>query len=444
MSKSDKKSPDLRSSAAALVSPARSVAFDLLRAVLRKSTPLDEALKAHRGLGLLPTADLGFARLITAVTLRRLGQIDGILDVLLEKPLPERASAVRDALRLGVAQLCFLKTKPHAAVDTTVELVRSRGHAAYAGLTNAVLRRISREPERLHAGGPALGNLPDWLRASWQTAYGLETTAAIADALMAEPTLDITVASDPEDWASRLGGAVLSTGSLRLPLSGNVTALGGYDQGAWWVQDAAAAMPARLLGDIHGKRVIDLCAAPGGKTAQLCTAGAQVLAVDRAEKRLRTLHENLKRLRLNADTLAVDATDWQPRNAVDAVLLDAPCSATGTIRRHPDIMHLKSSGDIQRLTDLQDRLLASAATMIKPGGQLLFCTCSLQPEEGEERIVHFLGKFSDFERVPIIAAEVGGDQTLINAMGELRTLPAHWPEGGGLDGFFAARLIRHK
>lgn len=442
MSKSEKNVSDTPSSAAARVSPARSVAFDLLRAVLRKSTPLDEALKAHRGLGLLPTADRGFARLITAATLRRLGQIDGILDALLEKPLPDRASAVRDALRLGVAQLCFIETKPHAAVDTTVELVRSRGHAAYAGLTNAVLRRIGREPERRQAGGPAGANLPDWLQASWQAAYGAEATAAIAEALMVEPTLDITVASDSANWAARLGGEVLSTGSLRLPLSGNVTALDGYDQGAWWVQDAAAAMPARLFGNLHGKRVIDLCAAPGGKTAQLCVAGAKVLAVDRAEKRLRTVHENLKRLQLNADTLVADATDWQPREAVDAVLLDAPCSATGTIRRHPDILHLKTIGDIQRLTDLQDRLLASAATMIKPGGQMVYCTCSLQPEEGEQRIAQFLEKFSDFYRLPISAAEVGGDQALINAAGELRTTPADWPDSGGLDGFFAARLGR--
>lgn len=441
MSKSEKK-PVAASSAAARVSPARSVAFDLLRAVLRKSTPLDEALKAHRGLGLLPTADRGFARLITAATLRRLGQIDGILDNLLEKPLPDRASAVYDALRLGVAQLCFIETKPHAAVDTTVELVRSRGHAAYAGLTNAVLRRISREPGLRDVGGSAVINLPDWLRASWEAAYGAETTAAIADALMMEPTLDLTVTGDGADWGARLGGELLPTGSLRLPLSGNITALDGYDNGGWWVQDAAAAMPARLLGDVAGKRVIDLCAAPGGKTAQLCAAGAEVLAVDRAEKRLRILHENLKRLKFRADTLAVDATDWQPRQAVDAVLLDAPCSATGTIRRHPDIPHLKTLGDIQRLTDLQDRLLASAATMIKPQGQLVYCTCSLQPEEGEERIAVFLKKFPEFKRLPIKATEVGGDTALITADGDLRTLPAHWRAIGGLDGFYAARLRR--
>ena len=421
------------------VSPARSVAFDLLRAVLRKGTPLDEALKAHRGFGLLPVSDRGFARLLAAVTLRRLGQIDRILAGRVTKPLPARASAVWDALRLGVAQICFVETKPHAAVDTTVDLVRARGHDSYAGLTNAVLRGLVRDNADL--GAPE-DNLPDWLRASWRAAYGTETTAAIAAALMREPTLDLTVRDDPTAVAASLGGTVLMAESVRVPLTGNIPDLPGYDDGAWWVQDAAAALPVRLLGDLAGRRVIDLCAAPGGKTAQLCQSEAEVLAIDRAAKRLTRLRENLTRLGLSAATEVADATTWRPMAPVDAVLLDAPCSATGTIRRHPDILHLKAPGDIARLVDLQTRLLANAAEMVKPGGQLMYCTCSLQPEEGEARVAAFLAERPDWRRAPIAAGEIAGGGAWLTADGDLRTLPSHLPDAGGLDGFYAARLTR--
>ncbi|MEC8584862.1 MAG: RsmB/NOP family class I SAM-dependent RNA methyltransferase, partial [Pseudomonadota bacterium] len=310
---------------------------------------------------------------------------------------------------------------------------------SYAGLTNAVLRGLVRDNADL--GAPE-DNLPDWLRASWRAAYGAETTAAIAAALMREPTLDLTVRDDPTAVAASLGGTVLMAESVRVPLTGNIPDLPGYDDGAWWVQDAAAALPVHLLGDLAGRRVIDLCAAPGGKTAQLCQSGAEVLAIDRAAKRLTRLRENLTRLGLSAATEVADATTWRPKAPVDAVLLDAPCSATGTIRRHPDILHLKAPGDIARLVDLQTRLLANAAEMVKPGGQLMYCTCSLQPEEGEARVAAFLAERPDWRRAPIAAGEIAGGGAWLTADGDLRTLPSHLPDAGGLDGFYAARLTR--
>ncbi|HEY9548037.1 MAG TPA: RsmB/NOP family class I SAM-dependent RNA methyltransferase, partial [Kiloniellaceae bacterium] len=249
--------------------------------------------------------------------------------------------------------------------------------------------------------------------------------------------------SDPAGWAEKLGAELLPGGSLRLPAGqGDVTRLPGYGEGAWWVQDAAAALPARLLGDIAGKTVVDLCAAPGGKTAQLAAAGAKVIAVERSPERLRRLRENLDRLQLRAEAVAADAAEWQPPVPADAVLLDAPCSSTGTLRRHPDIAHLKNAAQIGPLTAAQDRLLAHTVGMVKPGGLLVYAVCSLQPEEGLQRIEALLAADDRVERMPLAPADLPGIAEAVTAAGDLRSLPCHLAGRGGMDGFYACRLRR--
>jgi 16S rRNA (cytosine967-C5)-methyltransferase len=286
---------------------------------------------------------------------------------------------------------------------------------------------------------------PDWLLARWIKTYGPETAHAIAAANGHEPALDVTVKSDPEIWAEKLNGRVLPTGSVRTLAHGAVIALPGFAEGAWWVQDAAAALPARLIGDIRGRRVADLCAAPGGKTTQLAAAGALVSAVDRAPARLRRVSENLVRLSLTAELICADVAEWRAE-PFDAVLLDAPCSATGTIRRHPDLPWLKQAADIEALAALQRRMLARAAALTKPGGTLIYCTCSLEPEENQNIVAELLAHEPALRRAPVAASEVSGRAELLTVDGDLRTLPCHFPEadsqGSGIDGFYAARLVK--
>jgi 16S rRNA (cytosine967-C5)-methyltransferase len=281
--------------------------------------------------------------------------------------------------------------------------------------------------------------------ARWIRHYGSETARAIAQAYRCEPSLDLTVKSDAELMATKLRGRVLPTGSVRAVVHGSIALLSGFNEGQWWVQDAAAALPARLLGNIAGRRVLDLCAAPGGKTAQLATAGAAVTALDRSQPRLARLADNLRRLDLTAALVHADATEWQS-DPFDAVLLDAPCSSTGTIRRHPDIAWLKSEADITTLADLQRRLIERAVELTKPGGVLVFSTCSLEPEEGEQVIASLLERDSRVRRSPIMTGEIAGIEDLLTPLGDLRTLPCHWPDPdpqmAGLDGFYAARLQR--
>ena len=419
----------------------RAIALDLLGDVLRRRRPLDEALAAHRDLARLEPRDRAFARLLVTTALRRLGQIDAAIDARLERPLPAKRAMVRDILRLGVAQLAFLDLAPHAAVDTSVALTRARGQEGLKGLVNAVLRRVS-EAGPLLEGDPAHLNVPDWLWQSWEAAYGTETAATIARANLREAPLDITL-KDPETaarWAAALDAEILPTGNLRRRAGGNPADLPGFAEGAWWVQDAAAALPARLLGDVSGLRVADLCAAPGGKTLQLAAAGARVTAVEISDQRLLRLRANLARVGLGAEIVAADAAAWTPPEPFDAVLLDAPCTATGTLRRHPDIAWNKDPDDVRRLAALQDRLLAAALRMVKPGGTVVYATCSLQPEEGEPRIAALLA--AGAERVPVAPAELPGLEAAVTSAGDLRTLPCYWAESGGIDGFYAARLRR--
>jgi 16S rRNA (cytosine967-C5)-methyltransferase len=431
---------------------ARAAAVNTLDAVLRKGVALDEALSQSRALAALEPRDRAFARMMVATTLRRLGQIDRVIAAFLKQPLPDRAGVIHNILRLGAAQLLLLETPAHAVVDNAVRLcvvVRQQG---FKGLVNAVLRRISAEGKAVYdsASDPA-HNVPDWLWKSWSETYGDETARAIATAHLAEPPLDLTVRDDPAGWAARLGGEALPGGTIRLRGAGEVSQIEGFADGAWWVQDVAAALPARLLlsalaeapgGISPDKSIVDLCAAPGGKTIQLALSGATVTAVDRSGTRLVRLRQNLHRMGVTAQIFKADASKWQPAETYDAVLLDAPCSSTGTIRRHPDIAWNKKPEDVTRLAALQDKLLQATATMLKPGGILVYSVCSLQPEEGPARIDALLSATDDFERLPVTAAETGGLPALLTADGDIRTLPNHLADQGGMDGFFIARLKR--
>nr|WP_283214989.1 RsmB/NOP family class I SAM-dependent RNA methyltransferase [Methylobacterium trifolii] len=415
-----------------------------------RALALEDALaQAGRVAGLDP-ADAALARAIATVTFRRMGLLRRALAERMAKGLPEDQPRLFALLLTGAAQILDLSVPDHAAVDLAVRLAKLDPRNQHqAGLVNAVLRRIVRERDAILAGAadPLDHNTPDWLAARWRATYGEARAAGIARAHLAGAAVDITVRADAEGWAERLGAVILPTGSLRLTdTRGAIAELPGYGEGAWWVQDAAAALPARLLGAQAGERIADLCAAPGGKTAQLAAAGAQVTAVDRSAPRLERLRENLARLGLQAEIRVADALALEPEEN-DAVLLDAPCSATGTIRRHPDVAWTKNADDVARLTGLQARLLDKAATLVRPGGRLLYCTCSLEPEEGEGQVSAFLARNGDYERVGIEAAEVGGLSELIDAQGDLRTLPCHLDGAalgtrGGLDGFFASRLRR--
>jgi 16S rRNA (cytosine967-C5)-methyltransferase len=429
---------------------ARRVAADLIDGVLRRHRPLDEQLEsgeASSAFAALQERDRALARKLVGTVLRRLGTLRHLLGSALDRGFPSDAPRVETILLIGAAQLLWLDVPDHAAVDLAVRLAQADRRAArYPGLVNAVLRRMARDGRAALAGlDTAALDTPEWLMARWQRAYGEATARAIAAVHGEEPALDLTVKHDPDGWAARLRGRVLPTGTVRLVAHGPVSLLPGYAEGAWWVQDAAAALPARLLGDVTGRRVADLCAAPGGKTAQLAVAGARVTAVDRSPARLARLRENLARLGLAAETVEADVLEWQAE-PFDAVLLDAPCSSTGTIRRHPDIPWLKHEADLAALTTLQARLLDKAVTLTRPGGTLVYCTCSLEPEECQTQVAALLARTPGFVRRPATAAELDGQDTFVTTAGDVRTLPCHWPDPdprmAGLDGFYAARLER--
>jgi 16S rRNA (cytosine967-C5)-methyltransferase len=427
---------------------ARTVAVALLRATLRRGQPLDEALADHAGFAALEPRDRAFARLLAATALRRLGQIDSLIAGCLDRGLPEGATPVEDVLRIGAAQLAFFGTPAHAAVDRTVALVTGRRIGRYRALVNAVMRRLAREAADLVAEHDAARlNTPDWLWRAWSETHGEDTCRRIAECHLGEAPLDITVKGDPAECAAKLEAELLPGGTLRRKAGGRIEDLPGYEAGEWWIQDAAAALPARVLiaafpDGVAGRDIADLCAAPGGKTAQLAAAGARVSAVESSPTRIGRLRENLARLGLDASLVVADAATWRPEERFDAVLLDAPCSGTGTIRRHPDIARLKSPEEVGRLAERQDGLLAAAGELVAPGGVLVYAVCSLQREEGSALIDKFLGGGAPFDRQPITADEIGGWDEVVTEAGDIMTLPCHLSEIGGLDGFYVARLRR--
>jgi 16S rRNA (cytosine967-C5)-methyltransferase len=433
---------------------ARRIAADILDGVLHKHRTLDDQLDgsgAHPGLKTLSDRDRALMRRLVATILRRLGTLGHVLSRLLDRGIPTDAPRAQSALLIGAAQILWMDVPDHAAVDISVRLVQSDRRAAkYAGLVNAVLRRCAREGQPLidEVKSETL-DVPPWLLTRWIAQYGESVARDIATAIGHEPSLDITVKSDAAQWATRLHGETLPTGTVRTLLQGSVKMLPGFTEGQWWVQDAAAALPARLFGDVAGKTIADLCAAPGGKTAQLIQAGAHVTAVDRSPNRMARLRDNLARLALEAEAVVTDAAEWQGGNnsaGFDGILVDAPCSSTGTIRRHPDVAWLRQEADIDALMALQKRLLQRAVALLKPGGTLVYCTCSLEAEEGEQAIAALLATESAVRRAPIDAGEIAGLNEILTAEGDLRTLPCHLPHAdprlSGLDGFYAARLVK--
>jgi 16S rRNA (cytosine967-C5)-methyltransferase len=428
---------------------ARVAAARVIADVLTGGHALDErfsvAAVPSRIVG-LDARDAGLARSIATVSLRRLGTIRHALAALLEKGLPRQAGQLEWLLIAAAAQILFLDVPDHAAVDLAVRESRlDTKTAPFAALINGVLRNLARQHEEfLSASDPLDQDTPAWLAARWRKNYGQETAHAIAAAHREEPRLDLSVKSDPQGWAERLGGMVLPTGSVRLRSHEPIAELPGYSEGEWWVQDAAAALPVRLLAPRAGERVLDLCAAPGGKTAQIAAAGAVVTALDKSAERLRRLTENLERLGLRADVNVADAMSYSG-GPFDAILLDAPCTSTGTIRRHPDVAWTKRPGDVESLVALQTRMLDRAAGLLAPGGRLVYCTCSLEPEEGEAHVPALLRRNPDLRLVPI-TPEDPIPAEFVTADGTMRTLPNAWPHDeprlAGLDGFFAARFQR--
>ncbi len=442
-SKTGKRPPQKRAPGVA----ARVAAIAAVHAVFADHRPVDSVLDDPYGpFAALDPRERALARAILGMALRRQGQIVDALGRFLEKSLPRKSGQLAAILHVAAAQILFMDVADHAAVSIAVELAGEDHDARhFKGLVNAVLRRLTEQREAILASqDEALMNMPDWLSASWMRAYGVETARSIATAHLEEPALDLTIRSDPEAWAKTLEGVLLPTGTVRLVAHSTIETMPGFADGAWWVQDAAAALPVRLLGNVAGKAVADLCAAPGGKTLQLANGGAAVTAVDISIDRLHRVRQNLDRMRLDAELVAEDILTWQPGRTFDAILLDAPCSSTGTIRRHPDVAVLKRPQDVAALAKLQAELIARAVDLLSPGGMLVYSTCSLEPAEGEIQVQRALAKLP-LKLVPVEPSEVGGLEAICRG-GFLRSLPSDLPSDvprmGGLDGFFAARFVK--
>ena len=426
---------------------ARRAAISLLQGVTLDQRPLDQLLETDLEFRALEGRNRSFAHALVASSLRHGGEIKSILGKFLAKPLPRSSGMAVDILTIATAQLLFMEVSPHAAIDLSVDLAKQDKKAQhFSGLINAVLRKVSTHgKEALKSFDSPRLNTPNWLWEQWVAAYGEQTTRDIATFHLVEAPLDISVKSNAEFWAHQLEGERLPTGTIRLSFTDrNLQELPGFTAGEWWVQDAASALPVKLLGDIKGQTVLDLCAAPGGKTAQLAAAGAIVTAVDDSVSRTRRLQENLSRLKLSATTIIGDVLSLPIDVLYDNVLLDAPCSATGTIRRHPDLVYLKTPQQLIGLASLQQKMLEHAASLVRSGGRLVYCTCSLSPLEGERQVFKFLRAHENFALSPIKPEDLAQQGQFITPAGLMRCLPSMAiGNSSGLDGFFAARLDRH-
>ncbi|MCZ7464897.1 RsmB/NOP family class I SAM-dependent RNA methyltransferase [Rhizobium rhizogenes] len=423
---------------------ARIAATRILAAVLEKKTSLDGMLDSENGNPVyraLSIADRALVRAIVNSALRHLPRLETALSMLLDGPLPQGARSLHHVLVVGAAQMLYLDVPDHSAVDLAVEQAhRDPRNKRFVKLVNAVLRRLGREKTEIEQAIADVPVLPDWFYARLVSAYGDDVAQRISEAQLTPSSIDLTVKTDPTLWAEKLGGTVLPNGSVRLgDFEGQIPSLEGFAEGAWWVQDLAASMPVRLLGDISGKRVADLCAAPGGKTAQLALAGAKVTALDQSGNRLRRLRENLDRLGLHAETVEVNMLKYQPEQLFDAVLLDAPCSSTGTLRKHPDVCWTKDETDIAKLAALQGQMLRHALTLVGSGGIVVFSNCSLDPSEGEEMIAQVLAENPDVERIAVRKEDWPGMESAVSSEGDLRTTPDMF---GGVDGFFSSVLLK--
>lgn len=404
---------------------------------------LELALSETEDYAALEPRDRAFARAIAATVFRRSGQIKAVLKPLVRK---KPTAPVQAIIETAVAQIVFMDVPPHAAVSETVDVLKSRKNTfPFASFANAVLRRVVEQGKQAAAASPPKSNIPGWIRGEWERAYGKVPMTKIAVQLIKDPGLDLTVTDKREDLAEATGGTPVGRQTLRLKSIGDVTALPGFEDGTWWAQDLAAAQPAQILmsqfEDVKGLRVLDMCAAPGGKTMQLAAAGMDVTALDKSAGRLKRLEENLTRTNLKAEVVQKDALEYKAEPYA-AVLLDAPCSATGTFRRHPDVLHNRSPKSLADLVRLQDKLLPKAAALTAPGGVLIYAVCSLQPDEGMPRVQKFLENTPDFRLIPIPALPGLDLPSERFEGGVVRTLPSDMSKSGGLDGFFIAALRR--
>ncbi len=413
--------------------PARRAALRLLDAVLRRGEPLEIAFHAATQ-GLKDRQDRSLAHAIAAEVLRHMTDIDALIDGTTAQRIPDDVKS-RAVLRMALAQVLVLDTPPHAAIATTLPLLDGGPRKLLHGVFGTILR----EEAKL----PAAPTLPPAVAERWAAAWGQAEVEAAQQAQVARPGIDLSLkpGEDAEDWCDRLGGDSLAPNHIRLTGQPNVPELAGYADGAWWVQDLAASLPARVLGEGAGGQVLDLCAAPGGKTMQLASSGWQVISVEQSAKRVERMQDNLDRTRLTVETVVADIRIWEPAAPVDTVLLDAPCTATGIYRRHPDVLHRIGPRQIAELAELQTQLLARAADWVKPGGRLVYATCSLEPAEGEEQITRFLADRPDFALSPIDPALLPAGLTP-TVQGWLRVLPSALADKGGADGFFVAQLVR--
>lgn len=396
---------------------------------------LDAALKGQTNFEGMAQADLNFMHLLLLTTLRRYGQAEKLLSLFLEKPLPSKRKVVHLILIMGIVQLYFLKTPPHAAIDTSVALVRFFKQSSFTKLVNGVLRAFARKQTQIDM--PDLShNIPEWLWNSWVKTYGAAQAKQFCDYFVSDPTLDLSVKADPQFWAEKLNGQVLNTRTVRLKNVGNIVHLPGFQAGDWWVQEASASIPVQLFTQLNGLKVADFCAAPGGKTAQMAVAGAFVDAYDISAKRLERLSENMNRLGLcdRVQFFEKDIASDASLLIYDAVLVDAPCSATGTIKRHPDLYFHREKTDVLRLAALQKQILSNAIQCVRAGGEIVYATCSLQEEENEAVVLDILKEYPMVKRKAI---QVPHLQPFLNKNGAIQVTPDQ-----GQDGFYAVLLYK--
>lgn len=394
----------------------------------------------------LSVSDRGFIRHITTVTIRRLGQLDKIIDHCTKTRLGKTQTAVRHVLRLGITQLLYSDVPAYAAVNSSVNLVNivvPKRLRYLKNTVNAVLRKVERERDVLcKKFGNSRLNIPSWLLKSWDQRYGQAAVKDIIETILSEPPLDICLkpSIDKLQWSQKLDAEILPTGGLRIYKAGKITKIPGYNDGHWWVQDMAASIPVQLMGAGSGDHVLDLCAAPGGKAAQSAASGADVTAVDLSHRRLMRLQENMKRLKLKVDVVTSDILEYKPLQKFDYILLDAPCSSTGTIRRHPEILHSRKPSDVEDMVKIQHKMLDQVSKHLNVGGILVYSVCSMEQAEGPDQIDALLARDGSLQRKKILSEEMPALEQAIMPSGDVQTLPNHYQ--GGMDGFFISRLLK--
>ena len=426
----------------------RRLAVETLQNILENKRFFNEIKKEE---AFAAQKEQGFLNMLILTALRRLVFLQKVISVFAAKKLPDKHAFARHALILAAAEILFLETPDYAVLNSYVNLVKKQNDKYIAGFVNAVLRKITAAKEELLSTGNGIF-FPENFRRLLQKDYTGKQISLIETAAANEAPLDLTVKNNPEIWAEKLDGILLPNGTVRLENTGKIEKLSGYKEGCWWVQDFSASLAAKTLSKPENKNILDLCAAPGGKTAQLLAAGAQVVSLDISEDRLKTLSENIRRLQLpQPRIICADALSYLENTAeiYDAVLLDAPCSATGTLRRHPETVHIKSAADIQKMAALQKQILEKISKVIKTGGELVYCTCSIAKSEGERQIAAFLQQHAEFRIIPLSPDDFSlypGQlpDDMFTPEGFVRTLPYHLSAQGGADSFFIAKLQKVK